>query len=272
MKLNNLFTRLLSGAAYVALMLGSLYLSPQVFAGVMVFAMVVALHEFYAVAAKTGVKPQRIAGLLCGWTVFAACYAGAFGLVGKSCNHIFFYLPIPLAVFIFYAELFRKKNMPFTNIAYTLLGVMYVALPFSLTSFIYEAAGVNAMCSFFILLWANDSFAYLFGIALGRHKLFPAISPKKSWEGYIGGIVSVVVAAWVLHRIFDDVALVHMISFGVIISVTAVLGDLVESMFKRSAGVKDSGNIMPGHGGLLDRFDAALLSLPLVFVYVQLFM
>ncbi|MDR0688407.1 MAG: phosphatidate cytidylyltransferase [Prevotellaceae bacterium] len=272
MKLNNLLTRILSGTAYVMLMLGSLYLCPQAFAGVMVFAMVVAMHEFYGIAAKTGVKPQRIAGLLCGVAVFAACYAGSFGLLDEAYNRIFFYLPVPLAVFVFYAELFRKKNMPFTNIAYTLLGVIYVALPFSLTSFVYEATGVNAMCSFFILLWANDTFAYFFGLAFGRHKLFPAVSPKKSWEGYIGGIVSVLAAAWGLHQLFGDVALIHLVSFGVIISLTAVLADLVESMLKRSAGVKDSGTIMPGHGGLLDRFDAALLSLPLVFVYVQLFM
>ncbi|MDR3187607.1 MAG: phosphatidate cytidylyltransferase [Prevotellaceae bacterium] len=272
MKLNNLFTRLLSGAIYVALVLGSLYLCPQAFAGVMAVAMVVSMHEFYSVAAKTGVKPQRTAGLLCGVAVFAACYAGSFGLTDSAYNRVFFYLPIPLAALVFFAELFRRHNMPFNNIAYTLLGVIYVALPLSLTSFVYRAGGANAMCSFFILLWANDTFAYLFGVAFGRHKLFPSISPKKSWEGYVGGILSVTAAAWALHHLFGDVELVHMVSFGVIISVTAVLADLVESMFKRSAGVKDSGAIMPGHGGLLDRFDAVLLTLPLVFVYAQLFM
>ncbi|MDR0415412.1 MAG: phosphatidate cytidylyltransferase [Prevotellaceae bacterium] len=272
MKLNNLLTRLLSGTIYVALVLGSLYLCPQAFACVMAFAMLVSMHELYGIAAKTGAKPQRAAGLLCGVSVFAACYAGTFGLAGETCNHIFFYLPIPLAVFVFFAELFRKSSTPLANIACTLLGVAYVALPFSLTSFVYKVAGANAMCSFFILLWANDTFAYLFGIAFGRHKMFPAISPKKSWEGYVGGILSVVVAAWALHRLFGDVELVHMVSFGVIISATGVLADLVESMLKRNAGVKDSGAIMPGHGGLLDRFDAALLSLPLVFAYMQMFM
>jgi phosphatidate cytidylyltransferase len=253
-------------------MLGSLYLCPQAFACVMALAMVVSMHEFYGIAAKIGVKPQRIAGLLCGIAVFAACYAGSFGLAGTSYNHIFFYLPIPLAVFMFFAELFRKKSLPFTNIAYTLLGVIYVALPFSLTSFVYKVAGVNAVCSFFVLLWANDTFAYLFGIAFGKHKMFPSISPKKSWEGYIGGILSVVAAAWALHYLFGDMELIHTVAFGVIISATAVLADLVESMLKRSANVKDSGAIMPGHGGLLDRFDAALLSLPLVFAYMQMFM
>ncbi|MDR2814254.1 MAG: phosphatidate cytidylyltransferase [Prevotellaceae bacterium] len=271
MKLRNLFIRLLSGAIYAALMLGSLYLCPQAFASVMAFAVVVSMHEFYGIAAKTGVSPQRTAGLLCGVTVFVACYAGSFGLTDNY-DRFFLYLPVPVAVFVFFAELFRKKNTPVANIACTLLGVIYVALPLSLANFVYNAGGANAMCSFFILLWANDSFAYLFGVAFGRHKLFPSISPKKSWEGYIGGILSVMAAAWALHHLFGDVALVHMVAFGAIISVTAVLADLVESMFKRSVGVKDSGAIMPGHGGLLDRLDAALLSLPLVFAYAQLFM
>jgi phosphatidate cytidylyltransferase len=272
MKLSNLLKRFLSGAIYVALVLGSLYLCPQAFVGVMAFAVGVAMHEFYGIAAKTGAQPQRIAGLLCGGAVFVACCVGAFVPAGALYVRIFLYLPVPLVVFVFFAELFRNRTTPLANIASTLMGVIYVAFPLSLASVVYKAVGANAMCSFFILLWANDTFAYLFGVAFGRHKLFPSISPKKSWEGYVGGIISVVAAAWALHRLFGDVELVHMVAFGVIISVTAVLADLVESMFKRSAGLKDSGAIMPGHGGLLDRFDAVLLSLPLVFVYVQLFM
>lgn len=272
MKLRNLLIRLLSGAIYVAIILGSLYLSPQAFAGVMALAAVAAMRELYSIAAKTGVKPQRCTGLLCGVAVFMACYIGTLEPDGEAYSRIFLYLPIPLAVLVFFAELFRRQSTPIANIACTLLGVIYVALPLSLASVVYKAAGVNAMCSFFILLWANDSFAYLFGVAFGRHKLFPSISPKKSWEGYLGGIFSVVATAWALQRLLGDVELRHMVAFGAIISVTAVLADLVESMFKRSAGVKDSGAIMPGHGGLLDRLDVVLLSLPLVFVYVQLFM
>lgn len=272
MKLRNLLIRLLSGAIFVAIILGSLYLSLQAFVGVMAVAAVVAMREFYGIAAKTGANPQRGMGLLCGVAVFMACSVGSLDMLGEAYRQFFLYLPIPLAVLVFFAELFRRQSAPLANVACTLLGVVYVALPLSLAGVVYRAIGANAMCSFFILLWANDTFAYLFGVALGRHKLFPSISPKKSWEGYIGGILSVVAAAWALQRLLGGLALVDMVAFGVIISVTAVLADLVESMFKRSAGVKDSGAIMPGHGGLLDRLDAVLLSLPLVYAYVQLCM
>ncbi len=269
MKWKNLLIRTLSGAVYVALVVGSLLWCPQAFEAVMLFAMLVCMHEFYSISRTLGVKPQYVLGMVMAALLFVAVYTLAFGL---CCNAYLLFALIPLFTLVFFVELFRKSAAPFTNIAYTLLGLMYVAFPLSLMSSVYSVGGMHLMLSFFILLWANDTFAYLFGITLGRHKLFPSISPKKSWEGYLGGILSVVVFSYILHRAFDDVALVHMVSVGVIISVTAVLADLVESMLKRSAGIKDSGKIMPGHGGLLDRFDAALLSLPLVFAYVMVFM
>lgn len=270
-KLKNLLVRALSGAVFVALIVGSLLWCPQAFAALMLLCMVVSMHEFYGISRALGIKPQYGLGMTTAVLMFAAGYAFAFGL---CCPHSDMYLLltlIPLFMLVFFVELFRKKAAPFTNIAYTLLSLIYVALPFALINVVY-AADAHLMLCFFILLWANDTFAYLFGITFGRHKLFPSISPKKSWEGYVGGILSVVVCAYFLHRAFEDIPLIHMVSVGVIVSVTAVLADLVESMLKRSAGVKDSGKIMPGHGGLLDRFDAALLSLPLVFVYVMIFM
>lgn len=271
-KLKNLLVRTFSGAVFVAMVVGSLLWCGQAFAAVMLFCMAASMHEFFGISRALGVKPQYGLGMAIAVVMFAAGYFSAFfSTACPDCAAFALLGLIPLLMLVFFAELFRKKSAPFTNIAYTLLSVIYVALPFSLMSLVY-AADAHLMLCFFILLWANDSFAYLFGIALGRHKLFPSISPKKSWEGYIGGILSVVIFSYLLHCAFDEIAWVHMVSVGVIISVTAVLADLVESMLKRSAGIKDSGKIMPGHGGLLDRFDAALLSLPLVFVYVMVFM
>lgn len=271
-KLKNLLIRTLSGAVFVALIVGSLLWCPQAFAALMLLCMVVSMHEFYNISRALGIKPQYGLGMVIAVAVFMAGFGYAYlSRACPTCVGFSLLAIIPLCMLVFFVELFRKNAAPFTNIAYTLLGVIYVALPFSLMSMVYEA-DTHLMLCFFILLWANDTFAYLFGIAFGRHKLFPSISPKKSWEGYVGGILSVVVCAYFLHCAFEDIPLVHMVSVGVIVSVTAVLADLVESMLKRSAGVKDSGKIMPGHGGLLDRFDAALLSLPLVFVYVMIFM
>ncbi|MDR3328896.1 MAG: phosphatidate cytidylyltransferase [Prevotellaceae bacterium] len=272
MKLNNLLVRSLSGAVFVALILAPLCLRcPSAFAVVMLAAMLVSMVELYRIAQQLSAQPQRTAGLAGGVLLFAACYAHSFGLLGQPYDQALLYLMAPMSAFIFFAELFRKKSAPFTNIAYTILGVVYVALPFSLMSVVYAAAGASVMCCFFLLLWANDTFAYLFGMTFGKRRLFPSISPKKSWEGCVGGFLSVLALAYGLHRLLD-VALVHLLCLGVIISATAVLSDLVESMLKRSANLKDSGAIMPGHGGLLDRFDAALLSLPVVWAYVHVFM
>ena len=123
------------------------------------------------------------------------------------------------------------------------------------------------LIAYIAIVWSNDVFAYLFGIAFGRHRLFERLSPKKSWEGFFGGLVGAVVAGWVAAHLLEHNAWVWC-GLAVVTVVTAVLGDLVESMFKRAAEVKDSGALIPGHGGVLDRFDAMLLSAPFVFVYM----
>jgi len=268
--MKSIVIRGISGTVYVAVVLGALYLGPAVFAAVMAAAMMVSVYEFYRMAKLLDVTPQVALGLVCSATLFAGCYCAAHNFFSAA-NNALLYALAPIASLVFFTELFAHRARPFHNIAYTLLGVVYVALPFALTNFIFVNADATTMLCFFVLLWANDTFAYLFGIALGKHKLLPAVSPKKSWEGYLGGILSVVAFSYLLHRL-TDLDFVHVAVMALIISVTALLGDLVESQLKRSAGVKDSGRIMPGHGGLLDRFDAALLSLPLVWVYVQLAM
>jgi phosphatidate cytidylyltransferase len=124
---------------------------------------------------------------------------------------------------------------------------------------------------FFILLWANDTGAYLTGITMGRHRLMERISPKKSWEGFIGGMVIAAAAAWLLSDWFGVLDKKGWIIVSVIITIAGTYGDLVESMLKRSIGVKDSGNVLPGHGGFLDRFDSVIISFPMVYLYILLF-
>ena len=156
------------------------------------------------------------------------------------------------------------------NIAITFLGIIYVSVPFSLMNFIvFQDVNVynpDLFLSLFIFIWVNDSGAYIAGTAFGKHRLFERISPKKSWEGFIGGLLSTVLAAYILSVTFvSEYSFAFMTIIAVIIVVTGTLGDLVESLFKRNLGVKDSGKVIPGHGGLLDRFDSIILAAPIVF-------
>jgi phosphatidate cytidylyltransferase len=125
---------------------------------------------------------------------------------------------------------------------------------------------------YFLLIWANDTGAYLFGVSIGKHKIFPRISPKKSWEGFFGGLFFTAIVAWAISLYFHNITFAHWLVIGLLSAIIGVFGDLVESMLKRSIDVKDSGKFLPGHGGVLDRFDSVFLSAPIVFAYLKIMM
>ncbi len=212
-----------------------------------------------------------------------------------------------MIVFVFVGELYRVKKKPFTNIAYTFLGVIYVAVPIALFNYlafdtnIETAPEIQAfdteieplnkifnnfhflspspitityspyiVLGYFFLVWSFDTFAYIIGSTIGRTRLSKRISPKKSWEGTIGGALLTIGVAYLISIYFKELAAIDWFIIAILIIIMASFGDLVESLFKRSLNIKDSGNIIPGHGGLLDRFDGVLLSLPFVFVYLEL--
>ena len=170
----------------------------------------------------------------------------------------------------FIIELFRKSDTPIQNLAVTHLGTVYVALPMALAYLIPMVSDVSgwnpsAALAYIFIVWANDVFAYLTGITFGRHRLCERLSPKKSWEGFFGGIIGAV-ATGALAALYMNADVTLWCVVGAVAALSGVGGDLAESMFKRSVGIKDSGRILPGHGGFLDRFDAMLLSAPLVFL------
>lgn len=180
----------------------------------------------------------------------------------------------PFLILVFILELYRNRPNPLANISFTLLGILYVSLPVTLFNkfafYLSKEYSYQIVLGFFILLWINDTFAYIFGISFGKHRLFERISPKKSWEGFIGGTIITLLSAFLLNKVFTGLNRIDWIVIGLIIAISGVFGDLVESMFKRAADIKDSGKILPGHGGMLDRFDSVLLSSPLVFAYLML--
>jgi phosphatidate cytidylyltransferase len=265
-------TRAITGLFFVIVMLASVLCGQYVFSIFYLLVSLVCLHEFYKLIATTGVKPNMQAGMLNGVLVFAFI-ALQFYTDIKTAHSILALLTFSLAL-IFIQELYKPSDKPFTNIAFTFLGLIFTTLPFS---FFHALAFVNGHfnfhfpLAFLLMLWTNDTGAYLSGRFLGRTKLFERHSPNKTWEGFIGGVVLAIGTATIISHYFPDVQWKQWASMAVYISLVGTFGDLVESMFKRSINVKDSGSILPGHGGVLDRFDGLLLSAPLVFTFLYLF-
>ena len=264
--------RTLWGVLFVIVLTGAILLGPYTFALLFIILSVFILSEFYTLAIQSGYSPQFLPGLLTGGFIFIL----SFLLVNEAIpvKSLFTFLSI-LFLFPVY-ELFRKKETPIVNIAITGFGILYVSVPLSILNFLVFP-GINGkmgydyslLISLFVFIWASDSGAYLFGVKFGRHRLFERISPKKSWEGFIGGLLTAIVSGWILSLIFPQYSFSFMVLIAIATVIAGTLGDLVESMIKRSVGVKDSGRFMPGHGGLLDRFDSLLLASPMVFFILQ---
>jgi phosphatidate cytidylyltransferase len=279
--LNNLVRRTLTGAWIVIFTLGGFWLHPISFFLTGLVILVGTQYEYYLMIRNTGVIPQMIPGIITG----AAAYVLATLVAAGFLQMKFFLILIPMMLVIMVSELYRKQDKPFDSLAHTLFSVIYTALPFSLFPFsAFSHSGLRSILpheeitfspgivvGFFILLWVNDSFAYLAGTSFGRHRLMERISPKKSWEGFFGGLIVSAIAAWLLSGWLGVINKYEWIIVSVIISISGTYGDLIESMLKRSIGVKDSGTIMPGHGGFLDRFDSTVISFPLVYLFISLF-
>ncbi len=274
-KVKNFFVRALSGVVMAVVVIGSILLSTWSYGALLLLIMLGALCEFYRMTKRSGVSPQHVLGVVMSLVVFAMCFIMATGSLldfnsdkGFLALGLYFILLLPT---IFICEMYRKSSSPIANIAATILGLVYVALPISLMCFLPMLRGDDwnplIALAFIFIIWANDVFAYLVGSAIGKHRLFERISPKKSWEGLFGGVAGAVAMAILAAYVMDDSVCVW-IGLAIVGSVTGVFGDLVESMFKRSIDMKDSGSSIPGHGGWLDRFDALLISVPFVFVYL----
>lgn len=283
--MKNLLLRTFTGAILVGVIFGTLFWSPAAFAALVAVILAGGMWEFYSLTEKQGAEPQRILGITAGAAMFvvALCVFNLLHPVSDALNDVLpFALRYLLAVLpiMLILELFRGRSNPAANLGATVLGVVYVALPMSLIMFIpLLAVGEwEPLALLFVIftVFANDVFAYLVGMTAnavtgGRtHKLFERISPKKTWEGFIGGVAgAVAMGVAAAHVLGADAAV--WTGLAVVTALASVAGDLVESMFKRAAGVKDSGRAIPGHGGFLDRFDALLLAVTFVFVYLTFF-
>lgn len=264
-------TRAITGFFFVVVLLSAVLLGPYTFAGFFLVLSVFSLLEFYKVVQSETVKPQTAWGVL-----FALILLLAFGahlLLKQPLDRML--MLVPVAFVISLSQLYRKKSkMPFHDVAYTFYGIIMVILPYLFyiaLPFISGEYNAHLSMGFLLMLWASDTGAYLAGRSLGKNKLFERHSPKKTWEGLFGGLLSSLLVAFILGTQFVEIPLWGWAIMSLIIVFCGTTGDLFESMLKRSMDIKDSGSILPGHGGLLDRFDGLLMAAPLVYVFVYYF-
>jgi phosphatidate cytidylyltransferase len=227
--------------------------------------------EFYKLARMDDKVPLKVWGTIIGQIFFVLIF-----LIEAEIFELKLLLLIfPLLASVFMIKLYKKDDEePFTNIAYTFLGIIYVAIPFSLLNVIAFANNEfshEIIVGILLILWASDTGAYFSGIMLGKKKLFERVSPKKTWEGSIGGGLLALAMAFALSRFFHDLNTIQWLVASGLIVITGIYGDLIESVFKRSIEVKDSGRSLPGHGGFLDRFDSLLLAAPFIVVFIKIF-
>lgn len=278
--MTNLVRRTVTGAFIVIFVLGGLWLHPVSFFIVGAVLVVGTQHEYYTMVRGIGVRPQLVTGIISGLILYITSTMIALGWLPVKG----FLILIPVTSIVMFIELFRNVERPFDSLAHTFFSILYTAVPFSMFPFsAFNQTGLEPLLhvegiqfspgipiGFFILLWTNDTGAYLVGSLIGKHRLFERISPKKSWEGFFGGMILTLLVACLFSGWLGVADTTGWMVIALIISVAGTLGDLLESMFKRSLGLKDSGTVMPGHGGFLDRFDSTVIAFPLVYLYLAL--
>ena len=277
--MKNFVVRTITGIFFVAAIVVC-FLKPVAMAFLFALVTGLSIWEYCGLVNNVkGVQVNRFISIVAGVYFFLAVSGFCSGVVPTAAVFIPYLLTL---VYLFISELYAKTENAVNDWAYTMLGQMYIAVPFSTINVLAFNATADGSVVYnyliplcvFIFLWANDTGAYCSGSLLGRHKLFPRISPGKSWEGSIGGAIIVLVVAFFIGRYEtgldseSGLTILQWMGLGLVVVVFGTWGDLVESLFKRTLGIKDSGSILPGHGGMLDRFDSSLMAMPAAVVYL----
>ncbi|MCL1933233.1 MAG: phosphatidate cytidylyltransferase [Candidatus Azobacteroides sp.] len=274
--MKNFIIRLLTGIVYVGTITFSVIYSSYTFLALFMVIIILCLREFYRLA---NIYKGTEINLYIHGAGGAALFLTAFLYISGITGRYIFSLYILYVIGTFIYELYAQQKNPMARLAYILFGQFYIALPFSVLNLLtFPDSGTNPpvyqwlwVIALLLFIWANDTGAYLIGVRFGKHRLWERISPKKSWEGFFGGLAFTIVAAFILAYFNPQIALYHWITLSIGVVVFSTYGDLLESLIKRSVEVKDSGRSLPGHGGFLDRFDSLLLAVYAMLFYMQLF-
>lgn len=270
--MNNFTLRTITGALFVIVIIGSVLINHWVFASLFLLVVLAGYWEFIRMCKSINVYPSKIAGILMAILAYAIIVSWNFGVLPDAGLYFLLLIPVILAVF----ELSRITSTSLQNVAMGVFGIVWIAVPLALLSGFFNLAEehkwrqTGLLLGFFLILWIYDSGAYIFGSLFGKHKMLERVSPKKSWEGFAGGTLAGLLVAYLISASFTEFSAAIWLVIGLTIIAAGTAGDLIESMFKRNAGVKDSGTILPGHGGILDRFDAVLIAAPVVYILIRL--
>ncbi len=276
---SNLTQRIIAALIGAPLIIFLIVYHPLTFLFLVVTLTALTQYEFYKLIGMQGSLPLKGFGTFCGVLIVSLTYL----IETYTINQEFYYVVVPFLTLPFFIKLYRKRDKrPFENLGYTYLGVIYVVLPFALlVEMTFWRGNFLPLLPLgtLLILWSFDTAAYFSGKFFGRRKLFERISPKKTWEGFFGGAIIAGLTAFLYWKFTqpiqwkyaESLGLIEWLSIALIIVVAGTLGDLVESLFKRSIEIKDSGSIIPGHGGFLDRFDGLLLSMPFIVTFIKIF-
>ncbi|MFP4048291.1 MAG: phosphatidate cytidylyltransferase [Bacteroidales bacterium] len=273
--MNNLIKRSITGIIFILILAGAILLGHFSYYVIFLIIMTISLLEFIELTKNIELKIPKIPTLILGIIIFSLTFLEAQKLIHTSWLSLAILPAILTPLFTF----IKQNNNQLLEICLNFFGMIYIILPLSLANYIvFPANDVNhayypdLLMFIFILIWTHDTFAYITGKYAGKHKLSRHISPAKTWEGTIGGTIISIIVALIIGYFSTNYPIIHFIALPIIISSAATLGDLTESSLKRTAKVKDSGNILPGHGGILDRFDAAFFAIPATFIYIKFFL
>ena len=273
--MKNFIIRLFTAIAIVATQVLCTYLSPYSLAGLFLLLTVLAVNEYLKILSHDG--QVRVSRPL---MVVGSCYLFFAFWLNSLTSFSMLVLFVPYLLFLLFCyirELFSEHANPMANLGAMMLSQTYVVLPLSLVNLLafshYDCFSASAPfyaipLTLYVFIWLNDTGAYLSGTLFGKHRLYPRISPKKSWEGSIGGALLTMISAIVIARLCPFLSMWEWVGMALVVVVFGTLGDLTESMIKRHLGIKDSGRILPGHGGILDRLDSMLFAIPAVVVYL----